>query len=332
MTFSQGQIKNLSAKLSGRMVKTREVEGKELSYLEGWHVIAEANRIFGFDAWDRHTVSNRCVWEGMKRGCPSCAYVAKVRITVRAGHLTVTREGSGSGQGSAISPADAHDMALKAAETDATKRALATFGNPFGLALYDKEQTGVRKIRPGRSSKRAAVHLTAGSAGNAREDPPQCGAVICEDRGRKSASGDHHQARQAGEAINGASAQPVDGARSMAKSSLQRAASKVFAPDKSALAIAEPRRVRRPEHIRFVASQPCLICGRRPSEAHHLTFAQPRGLSLKSSDEFTVPLCRAHHRQLHATGDEEAWWHERGIDAVGVAADFWNQSMGVQKT
>ena len=148
MTFSASQIKKLGAKLNGRVVKTREVGGRELSYIEGWHVIAEANRIFGYDAWDRETISNTCVWEGMKRGCPACAYVAKVRITVRAGPLTVTREGSGSGQGAAISPGEAHEIALKSAETDATKRALATFGNPFGLALYDKEQAGVRRMRP----------------------------------------------------------------------------------------------------------------------------------------------------------------------------------------
>lgn len=97
-------------------------------------------------------------------------------------------------------------------------------------------------------------------------------------------------------------------------------------PDKSTLAIAEPRRVRRPEHLRFVASRSCLICGRSPCEAHHLTFAQPRALALKSSDEYCVPLCRAHHRQLHAGGDEEAWWRERSIDALEVAEDLWEES------
>ena len=161
MAFSAGQIKNLRAKLSGRVVKTRQVEGRELSYVEGWHVIAEANRIFGHDAWDRKTVSNVCVWEGMRRGCPACAYVARVRVTVRAGPQTVTREGSGSGQGSALSPGEAHEIALKAAETDATKRALATFGNPFGLALYDKEQAGVRKTKDRNAPKAKAVHFAA---------------------------------------------------------------------------------------------------------------------------------------------------------------------------
>ena len=78
--------------------------------------------------------------------------------------------------------------------------------------------------------------------------------------------------------------------------------------DKSQLAIAEPKRLRDKAHLKFVASQPCLVCGRQPSDPHHLRFAQPRAIGLKVSDEFTVPLCRGHHRQLHQTGNEKAWW------------------------
>jgi hypothetical protein len=78
--------------------------------------------------------------------------------------------------------------------------------------------------------------------------------------------------------------------------------------DKSLLTIAEPKRLRDKAHLRFVASQPCLVCGRQPSDPHHLRFAQPRALGLKVSDEFTVPLCRGHHRQLHQAGNELAWW------------------------
>ena len=78
--------------------------------------------------------------------------------------------------------------------------------------------------------------------------------------------------------------------------------------DKAALALPEPRRIRDKDHIRFVAKQPCLICGRRPSDAHHLRFAQTRALARKVSDEFTVPLCRIHHRAVHRAGDERAWW------------------------
>jgi len=81
-----------------------------------------------------------------------------------------------------------------------------------------------------------------------------------------------------------------------------------FRIDKSVLAIPVARRLRDKTHLRFVAKQPCLVCGRQPSDAHHLRFAQSRGLSLKVSDEFTVPLCRAHHRELHRAGKETDWW------------------------
>jgi hypothetical protein len=75
-----------------------------------------------------------------------------------------------------------------------------------------------------------------------------------------------------------------------------------------------------------VASQPCLICGRQPSDPHHLRFAQPRALGLKVSDEFTVPLCRGHHRQLHQAGDEVAWWGKSQINALEMAQHLWEQS------
>jgi hypothetical protein len=120
-----------------------------VSYLEGWQVIAEANRIFGFDGWDRLTLSARCVAEherpigrDRKSGW-GVTYTARVRITVAAGHRTLIREGSGAGHGIDADKGLAHESALKEAETDATKRALMTFGNPFGLALYDKQQRQV---------------------------------------------------------------------------------------------------------------------------------------------------------------------------------------------
>jgi hypothetical protein len=93
--------------------------------------------------------------------------------------------------------------------------------------------------------------------------------------------------------------------------------------DKSELNFPEARRVRDREHVRSVAQQPCLVCGRRPSDSHHLRFAQSRALSRKVSDEFVVPLCRGHHRQVHRFADESAWWRQRGIDALGVARVLW---------
>ena len=93
--------------------------------------------------------------------------------------------------------------------------------------------------------------------------------------------------------------------------------------EKSELAHPEPRRIRDKDHLRFVSTQPCLICGRTPADPHHLRFAQSRALSRKVSDEFIVPLCRGHHREVHGCSDETAWWRGRGIDALGVARALW---------
>ena len=98
--------------------------------------------------------------------------------------------------------------------------------------------------------------------------------------------------------------------------------------DKSALALSEPRRIRSKEHLRFVARQACLICGRIPSQAHHIRYAQPRGLALKVSDEFTVPLCAIHHTEIHATGDERQWWGDHKIDPLPIAHGLWRESNG----
>jgi ERF superfamily len=93
--------------------------------------------------------------------------------------------------------------------------------------------------------------------------------------------------------------------------------------DKGTLALPEPRRIRDREHVRYVAQQPCLICERSPSDAHHLRFAQSRALGRKVSDEFTVPLCRGHHREAHHCGDEAAWWQKTGIDPTSSARMLW---------
>jgi hypothetical protein len=96
--------------------------------------------------------------------------------------------------------------------------------------------------------------------------------------------------------------------------------------DKSALTIAAPRRYRDREHMRYITKQPCLICGRKPSDPHHLRHAQPRALGRKASDEFTVPLCRIHHRLVHRVGNEAAWWQDVGIDPIKVARKLWAQT------
>jgi hypothetical protein len=93
--------------------------------------------------------------------------------------------------------------------------------------------------------------------------------------------------------------------------------------DKSVLALPAPRRIRDRDHVKSVAEQPCLVCGRRPADAHHLRFAQSPALGRKVSDEFTIPLCRGHHREVHRFGDEATWWKRTGIDPTAVARALW---------
>ena len=95
------------------------------------------------------------------------------------------------------------------------------------------------------------------------------------------------------------------------------------------LASMKPRRSRDKDHLRFIARQPCTLCGRQPCEAHHLRFAQSRALGRRVSDEFTVPLCRVHHRELHRQGDERGWWKTANIDPMPIALKYWQQTRGV---
>jgi hypothetical protein len=99
--------------------------------------------------------------------------------------------------------------------------------------------------------------------------------------------------------------------------------------DKSILTLAAPRRYRNREHLRYVAQQACLVCGRKPSDPHHLGFTQPRALGRKVSDEFAVPLCRGHHRAVHRSRDERAWWRQAGIDPIKIARRLWKETHGM---
>jgi Putative HNHc nuclease len=96
--------------------------------------------------------------------------------------------------------------------------------------------------------------------------------------------------------------------------------------DERPFAHPEPRRIRDKDHLRFVSTQPCLICGRTPADAHHLRFAQSRALGRKVSDEWVVALCRGHHREVHRHGDERDWWEKTGIDPNVAARSLWLQS------
>src|ERR1035437_10707748 len=136
MGFSAKQVQALRRQPSGRRIRTREAHGRELSYLEGWYAISEANRIVGFDGWNRETIESKCVLARETRGTFLAVYIARVRVTVHTDGASIIREGHGTGEGHSTSPGEVHDIALKVAETDATKRALATFGKPFGLELY----------------------------------------------------------------------------------------------------------------------------------------------------------------------------------------------------
>jgi len=145
MTFTAEQRKALEAPLDPKHVASRSQGGSQVSYIEGWHAIAEANRIFGFDGWTRETVDLRQLGEPYEvNGKFRVNYSARVRIVAGG----IVREGCGFGQGIDRDVGQAHESALKEAETDAMKRALMTFGNPFGLALYDKSRANVQSPAP----------------------------------------------------------------------------------------------------------------------------------------------------------------------------------------
>ena len=133
MEFSKEQVEKLNEPILGANVKEREAGwgGKDntLAYVEGYHVIAEANRIFGFGGLSSETIETTCVQNEPR----SVSYIAKVRITVG----DVIREGTGAGHGNQTNHGNNHESAIKEAETDARKRAFMQFGNQFGLSLYN---------------------------------------------------------------------------------------------------------------------------------------------------------------------------------------------------
>ena len=348
MAFTEAQTRLLAGKLNRRHVRTREGRGQVLSYVEGWHVIAEANRVFGFEGWDRETVWCECVWEDGRRDPKACAYAARVRVRVRAGDGIVCREGSGVGNGTGSTLGEAHENALKEAETDAMKRALTTFGNLFGLALYDKEQAGVRGSARGTTARAtpALAWTVLSPDGQVMATCIEPKAFCTRLRQALAAAPDPLYLRTLWNQ-NAPLVQSLEAHRpdlvtrkgmhfatvlanvyeaQLTKLTAQNGTepTNIGAVDKSALVIAAPRRVRDSEHLEHVATLPCLVCGRAPSQAHHLRFAQPRALGSKVSDEWVVPLCNLHHRALHDTGNEEMWWKAHDIDATTEAERLWD--------
>jgi Rad52/22 family double-strand break repair protein len=312
MGFSAKQVHALRRKLDHRHVRTREANGRELSYIEGWYAISEANRIFGFDGWSRETLESKCVIARENRGHFLAVYLARVRLTVQANGTTLIREGHGTGEGRGTSPGEVHDIALKTAETDATKRALATFGRPFGLELYRSGKAVISADPLPLPANAVVGALRLGFHPDDTTPIPRPSRYY--GRRQNPLTRDFREQNRLSNQIETPPLVPAAPVSTPAQI------------DKSVLTLAEPKRLRDKAHLKFVASQSCLICGRQPSDPHHLRFAQPRAIGLKASDEFTVPLCRGHHRQLHQVGNEEAWWAERNIDALTVARDLWVQT------
>ena len=326
MAFSAKQVQTLRRQPHYRHIRTRHANGRELTYLEGWYAISEATRIFGFDGWARETIESRCVLTPESCGTFSVVYTAKVRITVWADGATIVREGHGTGEGRGPSPGEVHDIALKAAETDATKRALATFGRPFGRELYQGRKTGPSQQKPlpaPATTTTAPVSVeTTPLAPNLRPGfhPDDTTPIPRPSRyygRRQNATSEHFRSerRQVERAA------PV--APSLAPPAHDPSQGRI---DKSLLPLPEPKRLRDKAHLKFVASQPCLICGRQPCDPHHVRFAQPRAIGMKVTDEFTVPLCRGHHRQLHQAGNEVTWWESYRIHPLEIAKRLWEQT------
>lgn len=330
MGFEPHQIRQLARRPSSRHIHRRERDGKWLSYLEGAHVIAEANRIFGFDGWSRETVEAHCVWAKQSGQRYGVAYTMRVRITVHAGDRQIIREGLGAGEAFAFMPGQAHERAAKAAETDATKRALVTFGNPFGLSLY-------RKPPEGTQSDRAKTEAEE-SSGQSAERPPSAldeqtsrntqASAIAGTAERLDRPPNGHRpplpAENSGEKLL---EKPVNGGTEfpLSEPKTEPGPQPTGHIDRTQPPYDAPKRDRDPHHLKKVAARPCLICGRNRAHAHHLTFLQPKALGRKVSDAFTVPLCATHHRELHAHGNEPQWWQGKGINPVAVASKLWRE-------
>lgn len=383
-------------------------------------MVAEANRIFGFEGWSRETVDLRCIAETRAKQGPDCAYLAKVRITVDAEGDRVMREGTGAGYATAATLAEAHALAAKEAETDATKRALMTFGNPFGLALYDRDQKGVHTPRRAKAEKALWELRDAGGEITGRySDASLCERALLQaieaatSHEELDALRHHNQAldalirqlrkgrgarkgsdlataweRRRGElaASDGATTEPAGqveqkehdagepepagdapgsssttekeddadrgGVEDQAEATAEpggttfppgpspeervamEASETAPAPTSrpprfvrlSGPALVTPRRIRAPEHLKWVRTLPCLVCQRTPADAHHLKHVQPNAMSLKPGDQWVVPLCRIHHRELHDAGDEEAWWKKQNIEPRAHAESLWSSS------
>lgn len=422
--FTKDQLRKLVREVDASHTHTRDFDGRKLTYIEGWYAIAQANQVFGYAGWDREMVHFERIIEKQRGDTITCGYLARVRIRVRAGSVQIVREGTGWGSASAIAAAAANERALKSAETDATKRALSTFGPRFGLSLYDKDRvtanqrptftlftpdgrpladnlsaeaysSGLRQLidvcrdarevdeltRHNRSSisdlrvyvpslrnaqgthfadlllrllRRRQERFSVAAAGVTPElkadiPPPslepepqveETTSVAIEKTEELSPDKMETDCAHATVPMSSPDKLPPvalvqDSAQAQSLSTLSAAApdNALSVPhgqplsgariDKSQLRLSLERRIRDKDHLRRVAELPCLICSRQPSHAHHLRFAQRRGLSQKVSDEFVVPLCALHHGDLHRSASEQTWWERQKLDPLAVSAELW---------
>ena len=305
---------------------------RELSYLEGWYAISEANRIFGFDGWSRETLETRCA---LSRETPRsflAIYIARVRITVKARGATVIREGHGTAKAEGLPLPRCMILPSKPPRPMRPKEPWPPSADPLGLSSIAMAEPNYRRARRWRRQQHSPSLSLPDSGADSRSGfhPDDTTPIPRPSRyyGQRTGPSMLETMRKDQQAPPTAASTTSTGitAPPLAPEKHDLAPSKI---DKSQLAIAEPKRLRDKAHLKFVASQPCLICGRQPSDPHHLRFAQPRAIGMKVSDEFTVPLCRGHHRQLHQAGDEVAWWERLHIDVLEIAKSLWEKTRSV---
>jgi hypothetical protein len=234
-----------------------------------------------------------------------CAPVPGTRSPVSGAHISPPMPGNGKIRGAEKA---ANTTILPVEESAALRDRLLT--EVAGLQSQDSATSWARQSLPLKNT------LTATDAKLLEEAFEKKASEWLLDETPAPVSGDSSSASDAGSETGSQGAGPQNAAD-------QHAAGVI---DKSVLTLSTPRRYRNRDHLRFVSRQPCLLCGRKPSDAHHIRFVQPRALGRKPSDEFAVPLCRAHHRALHRVGDEQAWWKQAGIDPIKVARNLWKRS------